>query len=232
MKTRKLARSLIGYNVFFDFDNTIATIDVLDDIIQRFSINKDWVDFERRWVAGAIGSAECLRGQLNSVRVEKTEMARYLKSIKLDMNFKKILKSLKKIGVEPIILSDNFSVIIGPILKANGINGLAVYANQLEWDHNRLIPSFPHTNKACKRCANCKRNHVLKHSSFDKINTYIGDGLSDFCAAKEADLVFAKDRLLHYCTEEKIPAVSFADLGDVLKYLRHPENYTRSFYGK
>ena len=58
-----------GTVVFFDFDNTLTSFDVLDALIERFSINEDWKALERAWQAGRIGSKECLEGQLRSIRV-------------------------------------------------------------------------------------------------------------------------------------------------------------------
>ena len=61
--------------VFFDFDNTITTSDILDDILQRFSVDGDWRVLERDWLAGKIGSKACLAGQLQSVRVTREDLA-------------------------------------------------------------------------------------------------------------------------------------------------------------
>ncbi len=35
--------------VFFDFDNTITTFDVLDDMLARFSRNDNWIKLEEQW---------------------------------------------------------------------------------------------------------------------------------------------------------------------------------------
>ena len=34
--------------VFFDFDNTITTIDVIDDMLARFSGDDGWKELEKR----------------------------------------------------------------------------------------------------------------------------------------------------------------------------------------
>ena len=44
---------------------------------------------------------------------------------------------------------------------------------------------------------------------------YVGDGLSDWCAASQADMVFAKGDLRGYCEEKSIPYYPFEHLGDV-----------------
>ena len=32
--------------IFFEFDNTITLSDILDDIIKKFAINRDWMRYE------------------------------------------------------------------------------------------------------------------------------------------------------------------------------------------
>lgn len=200
-----------GYSVFFDFDNTIATIDVLDDIIERFSENRDWEAYEKAWKMGRIGSRECLKGQLKSVRISKKGLLRYLSGVKIDPYFKKVLAVLKENKIRPVILSDNFSFVIKNILKNNAIKGLTVYSNAIRFRKDRIIPSFPHALPSCLRCGNCKKSNLFKNNFRDKI-IYIGDGLSDVCAAKEADIVFGKDDLLRHFRKLKRRCIAFKDM--------------------
>ena len=41
-------------------------------------------------------------------------------------------------------------------------------------------------------CANCKRNHLLTKSGDESVIVYIGNGSSDQCPSRYADIVFAK----------------------------------------
>ena len=61
MMGKENAKNLI---VFFDFDNTIANIDVVDDMLERFSGDDGWKELEERWQREEIGSRECLKGQV------------------------------------------------------------------------------------------------------------------------------------------------------------------------
>jgi 2,3-diketo-5-methylthio-1-phosphopentane phosphatase len=206
--------------VFFDFDNTITPFDVLDDIIKCFSINKDWVAFEESWRKGKISSRECLKGQLRSVRVTKKNLLQYLSKIKLDSHFPDLLNTLRKKGIDLAILSDSFSFIIENILRNNGIKGLRIYSNRLRFNKDRMIPLFPHFNKKCPRCANCKTRHLSSNGSRNKRVVYIGDGLSDVCPAENADFVFAKDSLLKHFNRTKRRCVAFRNMGDIYQYFR------------
>ena len=207
--------------VFFDFDNTITWDDVLDGIIERFSINQDWVFFEKAWAAGEIGSRECLEAQFRSVRVTRRALSQYLLTVKLDPSFKKLAGLLKDRGISWVIVSDSFSWIIKKILKNNGLHRVAVYSNEIRFRGDRLIPSFPYSSEDCARCAHCKKRHILEHK--DKKTIYIGDGLSDVCPAQQADLVFAKGSLLHHLRKNNRPCVAFKDLGEVCGFFEDLE---------
>ena len=205
--------------VFFDFDNTITHFDVLDSIVEDFSVDKKWAAFEAAWKKGKIGSKDCLSGQLKSVRVGKKRLDSYLSRIKADPYFKKIIVLLKKNKVRPVIVSDSFSYFIKAILRNNGIKGIKIYSNKIRLSGDKLIPSFPHQHKSCKLCGNCKSNH-LPSASDEKIIVYVGDGLSDLCPSKNSDIVFAKGNLKKYLLKEGKPFISFGSLKNVYNFMR------------
>jgi 2,3-diketo-5-methylthio-1-phosphopentane phosphatase len=206
--------------VFFDFDNTITPFDVLDVIIKRFSINKDWMLLEKAWRAGKIGSRVCLERQLHSVRLNKVDLLRYISGIKIDPYFPKLFAMLRREGIKPVILSDSFTFIIESILKNNHISNVKVYANHLKFYRGRLIPFFPYINRRCQRCAHCKKKNLLKKEIRDKIIIYVGDGFSDICPAEYSDMVFAKGRLLKHFRKRKKLCIAFNSIKDIYNYFR------------
>lgn len=210
--------------VFFDFDNTITKFDVLDAIIEKFSIDREWVAYEEAWRAGDIGSKECLEGQLRSIRGTRESLSEYLFTITIDAHFKQLLALLQGAGIRPVILSDSFTFFITSILRNNNVRGITVYANRLRFHENRLIPSFPHTNHLCSHCAHCKTNNLSSSGDAESKIVYIGDGLSDVCPAQHADLVFAKSTLLNHFKKAKRYCVAFNDLGDIYHYCKEHIN--------
>ena len=203
--------------VFLDFDNTITSLDVLDAVIGRFSIDQKWMVYEEAWKEGKIGSRQCLEAQLRSVRVTRADLAKYVKQIPLDPFALKLFQTLRRQHIPFIIVSDSFSVIIWTILRHYGILRAKVFANELKFEKDRLIPSFPYHSKDCRRgCAHCKKIHVLKHR--DRTTIYVGDGLSDVCPALESDIVFAKDSLASHLEAERKFHTAFCDLGDVCTF--------------
>lgn len=215
---RKLALS--KYAVFFDFDNTITPFDIIDDVVERFSINEKWRKIEEDWKSGKIGSKECLERQFNEVRISKDAFIRYLRTIKIDEYFPKILSFLKRHKASVAIVSDSCSFIIDRVLKNNGIKGVKVYSNRLKFNKDKIILEFPHINKSCLKCANCKKSHLPKAGVGGKISIYVGDGLSDVCAAGHSDIVFAKASLLEHFKKHKKKHIEFDTLAVVYNYLK------------
>ena len=203
--------------VFLDFDNTITSLDVLDAVIGRFSIDQKWMVYEEAWKEGKIGSRECLEAQLRSVRVTRVELEKYVRQIPLDPFALKLFRILRRRHIPFIIVSDSFTVIIRAILCHQGILRAKVFANQLSFKKDRLIPSFPYHSKECRRkCAHCKKIHVREHKN--KTTIYVGDGLSDVCPALEADIVFAKDSLASHLEAERKFHTPFCDLKDICAF--------------
>ena len=208
--------------VFFDFDNTITREDVLSLVIEEYSINQDWKVLEKAWRSGEIGSRECLEGQLQFVRVTRSELVDFIVKVPLDPFFLPLLKTLKQNQIPSIIVSDSFSFIIQTILEHHGLFRESVFANELRFKGDRLVPSFPFVSYECRRCAHCKKRHLLKHEN--KTRIYVGDGLSDICPAMEADIVFAKKDLAQYLGMVQKPHNLFDDLETVSEFFKKSEN--------
>jgi 2,3-diketo-5-methylthio-1-phosphopentane phosphatase len=206
--------------VFFDFDNTITAFDVLDGIIERFSVNRDWIAYEEAWKKGKIGSRQCLDGQVRSIRVERAQLHAYLATVGIDASFGRLLALLRRHGVEPVIVSDSFTQLIGYILEHNGISGITVHANSLRMHGNCLFPSFPHAGAECNRCGHCKTETLARAEFAGKRAIYIGDGLSDLCPARRSDLVFAKRgcSLQRHLLETGGHCQPFDTLSDIYKF--------------
>jgi len=206
--------------VFFGFDNTIATCDVFDNMLLLFSKDDRWVELEKRWRSGRIGSKTCLEGQLRGMDLTKKSLDAYLPKIKLDPSFKPIYKFLLAKKIKTLVLSDNYDYILNRVLKINGVKKLKVYANKLSFAPGRIITDYPFKNKDCQICAHCKTKNLLAKAPKDSVIIYVGNGESDICPAKHAHMVFAKDRLLRHLKDSKLDYLAFHNLKEVFTYLK------------
>lgn len=74
-------------------------------------------------------------------------------------------------------------------------------------------------NTDCARCACCKRNLMLHASGDDDIIVYAGDGVSDPCPVRYADIVFARGELQRFCQQENITWYLFPSFAEVTRRL-------------
>lgn len=210
--------------VFFDFDNTITSYDVFDNMLERFAEDRGWLALEKKWKDGLIGSRECLAGQMDCIRVSKKMLNEYLNKVKIDPYSKKLLRFLKVKKVKTFILSDNFDYILKRVLSSKGIPAPAIYSNSLTISGGKLVPRFPFANKRCPTCAHCKTKNLLAKAGKDATIVYVGDGRSDTCPSEHADIIFAKEHLKEHCRKRRLEHIPFNGLKDVYDYFKEIYN--------
>jgi 2,3-diketo-5-methylthio-1-phosphopentane phosphatase len=214
------ASTSAGFRVFIDFDNTITCGDVLDGIIEKFAVDERWRALEESWAAGRIGARACLEGQLGFLRASWPDLAQHLDGVRLDPGFAALRDLLREERIELTVVSDNFDLFVGHILQQRGLADVAYRANHLEIAADRLLPSFPYANPECPDCAHCKKIHFLPPHHDARQVIFIGDGRSDICPARHADIVFAKTGLLSYLQGVQIPCLAYNDLTGVVDALK------------
>ncbi|MDD5166454.1 MAG: MtnX-like HAD-IB family phosphatase [Candidatus Omnitrophica bacterium] len=208
------------YAVFFDFDNTITTYDVIDDMLLWFSMDNRWINLEKQWKKGKISSRECLKGQVEGIRITQKSLEEYLSKIKIDPYFKKLIGLLDSKKIKIAVLSDNFYEVLSYVFRHHRIKGLKIYSNRVELTKDKLTLNFPYANKHCLLCAHCKKESLMANIKDNSTSVYIGDGLSDVCPSQHVDIVFAKADLLRYFRANRLKCVPFKTLKDVYRYFK------------
>ena len=204
--------------LFFDYDNTLTSGDVLDQVIERFSPNEAWRDWENDWQDGRLSAQECLSRQVGNLRVSRGELFEYLLQVRVDPAFPAVVDWARSRRADVIIVSDSFAPLIRHMLSNNGIDDVPVIANDLEFSGERLMPSFPHADPACTRSANAKARHLLPYRHHHVV--FAGDGHSDLDAALASDIVFAKSTLAKELDALCTAYHPFDTLEPVLSFLR------------
>jgi 2,3-diketo-5-methylthio-1-phosphopentane phosphatase len=202
-------------DITIDFDGTVTLGDTTDRMLERFADPK-WREVEAEWVAGRIGSRECLARQAALFSATPDEVDALLDTVETDLGFPRFIEEAHALGATTKIVSDGFDRFIEPILARIGV--------KISLLSNRLIPTgsrswraeFPHLNPDCS-----SQSGVCKCASVaaGKFRLLIGDGRSDFCVAQEADLVFAKGALIEFCREQNIPFRPIASFREARVYL-------------
>jgi len=213
-----MSRSLLKPVLFFDFDNTLTQGDVLDDLIERHSPNEAWRDWENAWAKGDLPARDCLRLQVENMRVSRKRLLDDVAQVRIDPAFVEIVDWAKRHEVGVQIVSDSFLPLIRHMLQANGVAGVPVFANDLRFaPDDRLLPSFPFYDAACTCSANAKAHHLAPYA--DNRILFAGDGHSDLDAALAADVVFAKATLANELDARGVAFYPFDSLEPVLAFL-------------
>jgi 2-hydroxy-3-keto-5-methylthiopentenyl-1-phosphate phosphatase len=201
--------------IFCDFDGTITTRDTIDKLLHQYA-DDEWIAIEKLWQEEKIGSKECLERQIGCIeKITKKEIDAFINNIKIDPYFIEFFKRVKRNNIDFYIVSDGFDLFINKILENNQISDVQVYSNSLSLINNNLVPSFPKYDETCSSGSGmCKCNVVTDFANGNKI-IYIGDGKSDACAVKHADIVFAKNSLVKHCNLNKIKYFEFTSFKEI-----------------
>ena len=229
-------------SIFLDFDGTITKQDTVGTFFMQFA-GKKWVEIENDWIKGKISSKECMLLQLKTIEnLTEEKLYNYLDSIELQDGFMEFCKTAQDYGKKIIIISDGFDLFISRILKNYGLLNLdnieflkrplakpgKILSTKTPKNKETLTEketlkfhlSFPNEQKACRASlGNCKCACVKSHITKNEFLIFAGDGLSDRCIARKANLLFAKNSLKKHCMENNIEFVEFEDFFQISKHL-------------
>jgi 2-hydroxy-3-keto-5-methylthiopentenyl-1-phosphate phosphatase len=211
--------------IFSDFDGTIVQVDVTDAILSEFA-EPEWQEVEEEWLAGRMGSRECLRRQMALVRASASDLNVLIDSVPLDPGFTEFLRWTREQRIPFYVVSDGFDYVIRRILRRCGVdgqllNGTHLFSSSMSAENGTISVEFPHQPAACVHgCATCKPEVIRRRCAGHSPVVFIGDGLSDRFAVEEADRVFAKDKLLAYCCDHGLTATPFSTFADIERDLQ------------
>ena len=214
------APSTVDPIVFCDFDGTITSADVTDEILTRLA-DPAWKEIEALWMQGRIGSQECLQRQLALVKTSKGDLNRLIDSISLDPHFHQFARYVRETSLPFIVVSDGLDHVIRRILVKSGLwrrphNGSDFFSSSVRLKDGRIDVSFPHSRAGCAHgCATCKPSLIRKLKREHWPVLYIGDGFSDRHAVFEADFVYARRPLFEFCRERGIPCRVFETFAEI-----------------
>jgi 2,3-diketo-5-methylthio-1-phosphopentane phosphatase len=211
--------SLSRYLFIIDFDGTVAPVDTVDALLERFAA-PEWRQIEEEWVRGLIDSRQCMASQIALVRGERADIEAFLHSVEIDPSFAPFVHYVRQFA-ELAVVSDGLDDPIRHALHELGVP-IRVYANQMRFRPGGLSLSFPYSDSACTVGSGvCKCAVARSLNDGGGLTTVlIGDGRSDYCLARSADFVFAKGSLRRMCEAENIIHFPFETFGDVLTIVR------------
>lgn len=206
---------IIGIAVLSDFDGTLTPSNGLDILYKRFGA-PSCKQVVERWDRGEISTMEELTTCFSTMAAHREEMEIPLMQITLDPAVPQLLKFCSDRDYEFAIVSDGLRWYIDLILKKNGIKGVEVYANEIDFTIDGFRFSFPWYDPVSALRGTSKLNIVRSYQEKGYKVVFIGDGLSDIEVLQTADVIYARDDLIKHARAKGIQAIEFSRISDLL----------------
>lgn len=189
-----------------DWDGTVTERDTLVAVVLRFG-DRAVLDRVEGEMGRSLTQHEVIALEVETLDANLEEMTAYLlDTVGVRPGFRELAERF-----HPTIVSAGFHELIEPLLAREGIE-LDVRANRLESTPTGWRARFSDI-RSCPVCGEaCKRASVLDGGT---PVTFVGDGVSDRCAALGADRVFARDWLACWLDVQGVlyePWVDFDEL--------------------
>ena len=214
------------YTIVADFDGTI-TLEDSNDLLFLTCGNAENVKIEADFCAGAISGKEAMRRHFEVLRLGFRAYFDFLDAnIHVDSGVDAFLQQLRVRDMPLFIVSGGFRQGIKRVLGEERIEGVQIFANDLLEEDGYLRLSAATKSADCTEsigpCGNCKKVCIETiRKQTNKQILFIGDGLTDRCAAQKADLLFAKNgrALMKYCRANGLPYVPYTCFADITSHL-------------
>jgi 2,3-diketo-5-methylthio-1-phosphopentane phosphatase len=208
-------RGVSDRTLVLDFDGTVTQTDLLDTIAREFGDPAVYQQVEEGLHAGTVSLRECITREFEPVTTPLEEVVEWvLANARVRAGFRELVDAAHARGWRVVVLSSGFEELIVPVLEHVGVD-VEVVANRVDalpdgWRvHWRETTACTVCGEECKRAALPGNGEIV----------YVGDGISDRCAALASDRVFATRGLARYLDEQGVQYERFDDFFDVLERL-------------
>ena len=203
-----------------DFDGTITRNDTLHLIVARYGEPGLWEAIEPRLRAGELTLEQAMQEEFASVRATPEQVRELvLGEAGLRAGFSEFVAWARDRGHRLVILSSGFRSVIDAVLERWGLGHLEVASHEAAFTPQGTRLVWADRGERCAVCGRrCKRHDVrVRHDGETLV--LVGDGVSDRCVARMAEVVFARAHLSRDLTVDGVPFVPFEDFHEVREAL-------------
>jgi 2-hydroxy-3-keto-5-methylthiopentenyl-1-phosphate phosphatase len=203
-----------------DFDGTLVVQNLGDLVAAELGDPAIFDEVEDAFRVGAIGFRALLEGIFTPVRASAEEIAAFARRrAELRAGFLTFAARLHAAGRPLVVCSAGLDAYIHPVLErlpAHLRAHLQVRANRAHCSPAGLRLEFPGAGRGCDDCGSCKAPVVEDLQAAGYAVVFVGDGTSDRCGARAADLVFARGSLVRHCLADGVAHATYESFDDVL----------------
>lgn len=206
-----------------DFDGTITCHDTLHLIVEEFGTPGAWGAAEPRLLSGEITLQQAMEAQFADVRATPQQVWELVRDrAGLRPGFGAFAEWAAAHGHRLVVLSSGFRSVITRLLDQWGLGHLEVVSHEALFSAAGCRLVWADRGPDCSECGRSCKRHEIRRLGLGRPLVYIGDGVSDRCASRLADLIFARADLARHLTEESVSFVPFDDFDQIRARLRRP----------
>ncbi|HSJ38210.1 MAG TPA: 2-hydroxy-3-keto-5-methylthiopentenyl-1-phosphate phosphatase [Planococcus sp. (in: firmicutes)] len=208
--------------IFCDFDGTITNNDNIIAIMKKFD-PPGWLPIKDAIMGQEISIREGVSKMFALLPASsKEEIIEYvLEQAEIRDGFSEFVAYARKNDIPLYIVSGGIDFFVHPLLEPYGPFA-GVYCNESDFSGDTIRILFPHgCDEQCtsQGCGCCKPSIIRELLTEGTSSVVIGDSITDLEAAKQADLVIARDFLIQKCDELQIPYEPFDNFQDVTEII-------------
>ncbi len=208
-----------------DYDGTVTTRECNEIVLQRL-VGDAWRPFEAAVRAGRISHGTCFDRQIGLMQAPRADIiGGMVEAAEPARGLTAFMAALEARGGRAALVSTGFREAIEAFWRREGLPPLRTFASELVGGGEDGGPpyhiAFSDALGDCLRCGPraCKGAVVRALRRPGDVVLTFGDGAGDYCAAREADLAFARGHLAELCARDGVewrPLPDFHDVWDVV----------------
>ena len=206
--------------VVSDFDGTIVDVDTAQVAMNLFA-DPEWKRIEEALERGEISFEDSLRREYAMIKAPRDTILEQLDRVTvLRPNFARLVDYCMSNNLQLIVASGGFDFCIQHFLNRDGwLKFIQIYAAKSQFTENGYALTFP--EMITPPSINFKDDLVRREKMKGKRVFFVGNGLSDYPAAKESDLAFAikASRLAELCRSGNVSHREIDDFQEVVDTL-------------
>ncbi len=201
-----------------DFDGTITLQDTSYLMLDAFA-SGDWRQPLAEYIKDKITVGHFNTQAFAMIKADRQTLLDFIKGkVEIRAGFNELLDYCRGKGFEFVIVSNGLDFYIDAILRDIGVENVEVFAARTEFRPKGVEVKYigPEGNQLQSDFKETFTRLFVKEG-YRVI--YIGNGISDLPAARQAHHVFATDDLPTCCKEKNINCIPFVNLDDIIKEL-------------
>jgi len=202
-----------------DFDGTITTNNISLLLREKFAIG-NWRKIESDYLGGRLAVEESNKRQYALIKESKERLQAFVRQhIELRPGFVEFVRYCQESAIPFAIVSSGLDFYIEPVLVEIGVPDLELHCGRTSFSRGGIDIAYYDPVGNIVREGFKKKYLAWLRRRGGRV-AYIGDGLSDLEAARQADHVFATGHLLDLLDSYSIERSAFSDFYDLQRQIR------------